>query len=294
MNVSDGLKRKIETSVERLRTFEPEEGYYLAFSGGKDSVVIKALADMAGVKYDAHYNVTSVDPPELVQFIKQQHPDVAFDIPHDADGKPVTMWSLILKKMVLPTPHRRFCCEYLKEQSGIGRLTVTGVRWAESVRRSSNQGIITTNASIEDGAFERCQKGNYVLMNDNASARRTVETCYRKRKTLVNPIVDWTTTDVWQFIRAFDVPYCGLYDQGEPRLGCIGCQMASRKKRWHDFIRWPKYANAYRATINKMLVLRRERGLETPWKTVGEVMDWWMKNPNIDGQTSLFGEEEEP
>ncbi len=62
---------KIEVAIERLRMFEPEAGYYLAFSGGKDSVVIKALADMDKVKYDAHYNVTSVDPPELVRFIEE-------------------------------------------------------------------------------------------------------------------------------------------------------------------------------------------------------------------------------
>lgn len=61
---------KVQTAIDRLRAFEPEEGYYLAFSGGKDSVVIKAIADMAGVKYDAHYNATTVDPPELVRFIK--------------------------------------------------------------------------------------------------------------------------------------------------------------------------------------------------------------------------------
>lgn len=45
----------VEVAIERLKAFEPEEGYYLAFSGGKDSVVIKELANIAGVKYDAHY-----------------------------------------------------------------------------------------------------------------------------------------------------------------------------------------------------------------------------------------------
>ena len=59
----------LEATIERIKAFEPPEGYFLAFSGGKDSVVIKALADMAGVKYDAHYQLTSVDPPELVQLI---------------------------------------------------------------------------------------------------------------------------------------------------------------------------------------------------------------------------------
>ena len=54
------LDEKIGEAVKRLRAFEPPEGYYLAFSGGKDSVVCKALCDLAGVKYDAHYRVTSV------------------------------------------------------------------------------------------------------------------------------------------------------------------------------------------------------------------------------------------
>lgn len=54
-----GVENKIKNAIELLRQFEPPEGYYLAFSGGKDSVVIKALADMAGVKYDAHYNLTT-------------------------------------------------------------------------------------------------------------------------------------------------------------------------------------------------------------------------------------------
>ena len=91
-------KDKVEIAIERLQTMEPEEGYYLAFSGGKDSVVIKALADMARVKYDAHYNVTSVDPPELVRFIKDSYPNVIFDIPHDRNGNRISMWTLIPKK----------------------------------------------------------------------------------------------------------------------------------------------------------------------------------------------------
>ena len=71
---------RVETAIERLKAFEPPEGYWLAFSGGKDSVVVKALADMAGVKYEAHYQNTSVDPPELVQFIKT-FDDVQDDLP---------------------------------------------------------------------------------------------------------------------------------------------------------------------------------------------------------------------
>lgn len=60
------LAEKVKASVERMKAFEPPEGYMLAFSGGKDSVVLNALADMAGVKYQAYYTVTSVDPRECI------------------------------------------------------------------------------------------------------------------------------------------------------------------------------------------------------------------------------------
>ena len=76
-----GDQDKVQIAIDRLRTFEPPDGYYLAFSGGKDSCVIKALADMAGVHYDAHYSLTTVDPPELVRFIRAalRRPPVAFE-----------------------------------------------------------------------------------------------------------------------------------------------------------------------------------------------------------------------
>ena len=145
---------KVDKAIMRLQTYEPPEGYFLCFSGGKDSSVIKALADMAGVKYDAHYHSTSVDPPELIRFIKDNHPDVIFDYPRDKDGNRITMWNLIPRKKMPPTRIVRYCCKELKEQGGKGRLKVTGVRWAESVNRKKNQGEVTfmdkkTKAIIE-------------------------------------------------------------------------------------------------------------------------------------------------
>ena len=135
-------KDKVQVAIERFKTFEPLEGYFLAFSGGKDSVVIKALADMAGVKYDAHYQLTSVDPPELVRFVKS-FDDVIIDVPRDKDGERITMWNLIPRKMMPPTRLVRYCCQELKESGGDGRFTVTGVRWAESSNRKNNQGEVT-------------------------------------------------------------------------------------------------------------------------------------------------------
>ncbi len=159
-------KDKVQVAIERLQTFEPPEGYYLAFSGGKDSVVIKALADMAGVKYDAHYNLTSVDPPELVQFIKT-FDDVQIEIPKDKEGKRITMWNLIPKKKMPPTQLIRYCCKELKEYGGKGRMTITGVRWAESSNRKNNQGEITVLQNknkqklVDSGNFTETRKGGW-------------------------------------------------------------------------------------------------------------------------------------
>ena len=78
--VSDGINI-VDLAINRLRLHEPPEGYYVAFSGGKDSVVILDLVKRAGVKYDAHFNVTSVDPPELTKFIHDTYPEVTMEKP---------------------------------------------------------------------------------------------------------------------------------------------------------------------------------------------------------------------
>lgn len=140
---ADGtIRTKLDIAIQRLKSFEPPEGYFLAFSGGKDSQCIYHLAKMAGVNFEAHYHVTSVDPPELIYFIREYYPDVIFDVPHDEDGKRISMWTLIVEKRMPPTRIARFCCEKLKETNGDGRMVVTGVRWAESARRKANQGMV--------------------------------------------------------------------------------------------------------------------------------------------------------
>ena len=255
-----GKYDKVKTAIDRLRQFEPPEGYYLAFSGGKDSVVIKRLAEMSGVKFDAHYNLTTVDPPELVQFIRREHPEVEWNRPKE------TMWDLIVRHCMPPTRIIRYCCRDLKEGGGIGRFCITGVRWAESVRRKNQRAVVEINART---------KNQIMLNNDNDEARRMIETCVMKSAHILNPIVDWTDKEVWQFIRQYDVPYCRLYDEGFKRLGCIGCPMSTKAK--NELEHWPKYREAYLRAFARMLRERERRGLETKlWNTPEEVMGWWI------------------
>lgn len=290
MICTDGqVRTKVENAIKRLQSFEPPEGYFVAFSGGKDSQCIYHLCQMAGVKFDAHYSVTSVDPPELVQFIKRQYPNVIFDLPRYANGERITMWNLIPKHSMPPTRMVRYCCKELKESRGEGRVVVTGVRWAESARRKASHDVAsikgkqkaTEKMAHEIGADYRINKsGALVLNDDNDPARRMVEQCYRTQKVIVNPIVDWETEDVWTFLNEIaKVPHCCLYDQGFERLGCIGCPMNVNAAA--ELERWPKYKELYLRAFARMLKTREEAGKDNlhprDWSTPEEVMACWLQ-----------------
>lgn len=283
------VRTKLDIAIQRLKTFEPPEGYHVAFSGGKDSQCIYHLCQMAGVKFRAVYRVTSVDPPELIYFIREHYPDVIFDVPHDANGKRISMWSLIVENKMPPLRRVRYCCAQLKETAGVGEVTVTGVRWAESARRKVNHGVAdirgkpkTTKKRAEDMRvnYAISKSGALVMNDDNDESRRLVEQCFRTQKTMLNPIVDWTDDEVWEFINEIaKVPHCRLYDEGFTRIGCIGCPLGGRKQQLRDFERYPKFRALYVRAFDRMLERSRKIGVPRyRWETGEDVMEWWLRD----------------
>ena len=273
-------KNKEKRAIQWLRSFEPEsEPYYLCYSGGKDSDCIRILASLAGVKHDIVHNLTTVDAPETFWYV-QSIPDVVINYPK------LSMWRLIAEKKVPPTRRRRYCCEVLKEHGGKGRMKITGVRWAESDNRRKNNDAVTivgkpatTKKTAESMGVEYVQngKGGIVLNDDNAETRRFVEHCYRTTSTMVNPIVDWTDRDVWEFLGHYGCASNPLYQCGNSRVGCIGCPMQGSGGMKADFARYPKYRNNYVRAFNRMLRARTEAGRENgTWKTGEDVMAWWV------------------
>ena len=283
--MDNGLHEKVRVAIERFRAFEPPDGYYLAYSGGKDSDCIKILAGLAGVKYDAVHNLTTVDAPETIQYVKAQ-PDVIIRPSYDRDGKHITMWNLIVRKGTPPLRISRYCCSELKETGGKGRVIVTGVRWAESVRRKASWDVVTfigkpkaTQKLAEElGAdYDIGKQGAIVLNDDNDVNRRMVEHCYRTRKTMLNPIVEWTDEDVWAFLHHHGCNSNPLYECGFKRIGCIGCPMAGTRQREEEFARYPGYKQAYIRAFEKMLEARRLAGKESfMWETGEDVFHWWI------------------
>lgn len=223
--MNERLAELFNEAIDILQEYEPPEGYYVAFSGGKDSIVILDLVQRSGVKHDVHFNVTSVDPPELIAFIKKHYPYVERHRPE------LTMFQLIERRAFLPTCKSRFCCSELKERGGSGRIVVTGIRKAESNRRAKRS------------MFE-------ISRTD-------------KSKRLIHIIIDWKDKDVWDYIRTLGLPYPSLYDEGWRRIGCIGCPMASSNERKRQFKLYPNHMLAYLNTIKKTLARKPSKHFGT-------------------------------
>ena len=260
---------KINKAIQLIRKAEklalkynPVNGFYLAFSGGKDSQCIYHLSKLAGVKFKAHYNVTTIDPPELMRFIKSKYPDVEWERPK------FTFFELIRKKRSLPTRKIRYCCQELKETAGAGQVVITGVRRAESVKRSKRNSVEITNHKFS-GNFDE-----FTAAYHDGDQRLEHRCIKGKDSIIINPLIDWTDNDVWSFIRDYlKIDYCSLYDEGFHRLGCLLCPMSSKKQKRFMLNRYPNIKNAYLRAISDIKQYYKDR----VWTLSEEdILEWWL------------------
>jgi phosphoadenosine phosphosulfate reductase len=245
------LEVKVRKAILLLRSYEEmagPDGYYLAFSGGKDSIVIKELARLAGVRFEPVYNQTTIDPPELVRFIREKHPETRWNVPPK---------NLIMRMedsaLGPPTRVNRWCCKEYKETGGNDRVIIIGVRAAESPRRAATWKQVTAN-----------RNGGHIVC----------------------PILYWTDSDVWLFIHQQALPYCSLYDEGFTRLGCVGCPMGNQRRdfrRWPGFERlwkigfqryWDRWKGVPRRD-GKPRWIERLPNVEALW-------NWWITGERYD------------
>ena len=240
----------IQKAMTVLWANAPKDGvpYSGGFSGGKDSCVIKELAFMAEVPVVWRYRVTTLDPPELLYFIRKHHPDVVWERPEHGN-----MLHRALTKG-FPTRQARWCCDEYKElPPPKGVPTILGVRIAESRSRSQR--------------WTKC----VMEYDDNPDHK------------LVLPIRLWGDEDVWEFLRVRGTPYSSLYDEGFKRLGCIGCPLTSKAQRDMEFVRWPKYEEAWKRMFRKLWEMRSgstDRNGNEWWGSRNfnswqELWEWW-------------------
>lgn len=261
---SEELRKKMLHSVELLQkaekialNYDAENGYYLAFSGGKDSQALFHMAQLAGVKFRGHMNLTSVDPPEVIRFVKKNYPEVELIKPSKS------IFQIAVEKQILPTKRVRWCCTEYKETAGAGKVTLIGIRKAESSRRAKRNEVEINNRKFSgnlDGLdeYRQEQKAKRARRKSkeqgvnitNADEEQTLGCIHGKESLLISPIIYWTEKDVWEFLNnVVKVPHCSLYDEGWHRIGCIGCPMSSAKQKRIENERYPHIKRNWIKTI---------------------------------------------
>lgn len=285
------MREIYQKSIELLQKSEKialnysDKGFFLAFSGGKDSQCLYHIAKLAGVKFEAHYSHTGIDHPELVKFIRTNYPDVISDYPK------MTFWQLVRKKKMLPTKKMRYCCAILKETKGENTVTLTGVRRAESVKRSNRNIYEVTRhlfGSDSEDEFEDWRKEQFtknINQDQFTEQGESVVRCINgKDKIIINPIINWSDDDVWDFLNnVVKVEHCHLYDKGWHRLGCIFCPMAKISELRRMEKEYPKYKEAYLRVIERLRIDRIEQGKPDYWTGMSneEVFQWWCSKMNL-------------
>lgn len=256
-----------------------EKPLMLTYSGGKDSDLTVDLAIKAGIPFEIAHSLTTVDMPETVYhtrkvFARLEEKGIPCKIIRPTyKDKPVTMWTLIPQTTMPPSRFMRYCCSVLKETAGKGRFIATGVRRAESSKRASRGSFEIIGSRKQYGVR---LNDDEVFMDDNSEKRMQFETCRLKAKRTVNPIIDWTDDDVWDYIRSERIDINPKYSEGYKRVGCIGCPLSSKCSRLREFEEYPTYKRAYIRAFDKMLDVRNAKGLQTDWKTGEEVFEWWV------------------
>ena len=209
-------KTKEEESIEFIRKHEPQEGYLVGNSGGKDSTVLRNLVLRSGVKAIFSYSATGIDPPEVVKFIKRNHPETKFYRPKQSFFKE-------MQKRGFPTKFTRWCCDFLKKEPTAHipiKNRLMGIRAEESSKRSMRPQI------------DHYKNGDRVL----------------------KPIFYWKEWEVWDYIERHNLPYCCLYDEGFSRLGCVVCPFLCRANQTElnkHRERWPGIYKAFERSLDE-------------------------------------------
>ena len=283
---------KVDKAIERLKLgSDMSLRYYgkpllITYSGGKDSEVLADLAIKAKIPIEIVNSHTTADAPPTVyhirnQFKKWENDGIDCKIVYPKyKGISTSMWELIPIKKMPPTRLASYCCAVLKETTGSGRMIATGVRWAESNARKNNRAVYE-----QLGA----SKAKNLLLDDNEPERRLFENCQLKAQRVVNPIIDWSDVEVWDYADSEKLCMNPLYECGFKRVGCVGCPMANRA-RYTEFQLFPKYRDLYIAAFDRMLKVRKSEGKDDTkggWYDARAVFHWWMQDGVLPGQIEM-------
>lgn len=200
------LKDKIKQAKQLIKSVCAMHNTALAYSSGKDSVVLDYLAKESNVKVQRFHNVTTIDPSGTISFAIRNGCDIV--------RNELSFLDLVEKKG-FPTMFRRFCCKELKERY-YAEYALFGIRKSESVKRNA------CYSDFDDVYY------------------------YTKKKFTNRffPLLHFTDDDIREIVVDRSLECHPLYydHEGrfcvERRLGCIGCPLQSDRGKI-DYLSYP-------------------------------------------------------
>lgn len=256
--------QKAERIAKKMHT-----AIYLGFSGGKDSQCLYHLAQSINVKFAAQHMLTTIEPPELIKFIRDYYPMV------QTIRQPLSFGRLIVNKKTLPTRTIRYCCDYYKELKYPNSVVLTGIRKEESVRRAQRN-------DFEIGSRNKDRRQSFSMVDLEDGLIEDIVSCvHGNDQIIINPIIDWTQQDVEYYLReVLGVPRCSLYKEGFNRMGCICCPMKGYKEKAQDIKRYPKYREMFIRAIHRLRATSNYMA-DHPELSDAQIFDYWVSSVSL-------------
>ncbi|PZV12162.1 MAG: phosphoadenylyl-sulfate reductase [Pseudanabaena sp.] len=206
------LQTDIDTAAAQLKGKTPQEvltwalGNYdkisLASSFGAEDVT---LIDMiAKIKPDAHVFTLdtgrlNAETYEVIAKVQQKYPQLQLRIMFpQAEAVEQMVSDKGINLFYDSVENRKQCC-FIRKVEPLGRATKGLDAWITGLRRDQTA---------------------------NRSTMETVELDGDRNIAKINPLIDWTNEQVWEYIHANEVPYNALHDQNFPSIGCAPCTRA--------------------------------------------------------------------
>lgn len=227
--VQETIKKIYNTFIEYQ---DKVDVFYVAFSGGKDSVVALDLVQRALPHncFKVLFGDTGMEFPdtyETVEKIKQICAEEKIEfLQAKSKLKPENTWQIFGP----PAVTIRWCCSVHKTTPQIMQLrevlqkpdftgmAFTGVRGDESLSRSEYDAI----------SYGGKHSGQY--------------SCH--------PILEWNTAELFLYIYENGLTFNNAYKKGNTRAGCLVCPMSQGK---HDYMKYKNYPDDTDVFINKII-----------------------------------------